>query len=120
MKESCLQAMEEVDTNGREVKEIPCRKGQGLRLSYRTYRFFKPQCRLSLFDHVRLVCIHKGDGLYIAEANTLRISVTEITFKILTVNDIKTHRAERTDVNAGTAANAYIVIHHHAAQLLIT
>jgi len=33
---------------------------------------------LSLFDHVRLVCIRKRDGLNITEANALRISVAII------------------------------------------
>jgi hypothetical protein len=66
------------------------------------------------------VRIHIIYGFNFTETNALWISITEITIKILTVNDIKTHGAEGTDRHTRTAANAYIVIHRHPTEFLIS
>jgi hypothetical protein len=73
-----------------------------------------------LFGNTHPVSIQIINGLDFTETNTLRISITEIALKILSIYDVKTHRAEGTDRDAGTAANAYIVIHHDPAEFLIT
>jgi hypothetical protein len=65
---------------------------------------------------VGLYVIH---GLYLTETNALGITVTEIALKILSINGAKIHRTKRADRHAGTAANAYSVIHHHPAEILI-
>jgi hypothetical protein len=72
-----------------------------------------------LFGNTHPVSIHIIHGLDFTETNALWISVTEIALKILSIYDVKTHRAEGTDRDAGTAANAYIVIHHDPAEFLI-
>jgi hypothetical protein len=66
---------------------------------------------------IRIHIIHCFD---FTETNTLRISITEIALKILSIYDVKTHRTEGTDRHAGTAANANILIHHHPAEFLIS
>jgi hypothetical protein len=66
---------------------------------------------------VRLHVIH---GFDFTETNALRISITQITLEILSIDDIKIHGTERADRYAGTAANADIVIHHHPTEFFIS
>ena len=65
------------------------------------------------------VCIDIVDRLHFAEPDALRVSVTEVAFEILPVNDVKAHCAEGADRDAGTTANAFVVIYHDPAELLI-
>jgi hypothetical protein len=73
----------------------------------------------SLLGDTHPVGIHIIHGFHITETDTLGISVTEVALKVLSVNNIKTHRAEWTDRDTRTAANAYVVIHHHPTEFLI-
>jgi hypothetical protein len=75
--------------------------------------------RSSLLGDTYPVSFHIIYGFHVTETNALRISVTEIALKNLSINDVKIHSAEGADCHTGTAANAYIVIHHHPAMFLI-
>jgi hypothetical protein len=73
----------------------------------------------SLFGDAHPVSLHIVHGFHITETNTLRISVAEITLKILSVNDTEIHRAKGADRYTGAAADANVVINHHPAECLI-
>ena len=73
-----------------------------------------------LFGDTNPVRIHIIHGFDFTKTNALRISVTEIAFEVLSIDDTKIHGAERADRYAGTTANADIVIYHHPAQLFIS
>jgi hypothetical protein len=73
----------------------------------------KLQRRLSLFGHVRLVCIRKRDGLDIAEANALRISVAIIALHGDPFLDIKERVAEGACDDARSASNTQIFVDGH-------
>jgi hypothetical protein len=70
----------------------------------------KLQCGVSLLGHVRLICIHKSDGLHIAEANALRISVTIVALHGDPILYIKERMPERTCDDAGPASDAQILV----------
>jgi hypothetical protein len=73
----------------------------------------------SLLSDTHPVRLHIVHGLHITETNTLRVSVTKIALKVLSINDTEIHRAEGADRYTGAAADANIVIHHHPAECLI-
>jgi hypothetical protein len=73
----------------------------------------------SLLGDTYPVSLHVIHGLHITETNALGVSVTEIAFKILSVNDTEIHRAKGTDRHTGTAADANIVIDHYPAKCLV-
>jgi len=68
---------------------------------------------------VHPVGIDVVDGFHVTETNALRISVTEIALEILVVDDVKPHRSKGADGDTGTAADAFVVVHHYPAELLI-
>jgi hypothetical protein len=73
----------------------------------------------SLLGDTHPVSLHVVHGLHITETNALGVSVTEIAFKILSVNDTEIHCAKGADRHAGTAADANIMIDHHPTECLI-
>jgi len=73
-----------------------------------------------LLDDAHPVGIHIVHGFDFTETNTLRVSVTEIALKNLSIHDVKIHCAEGADRHAGTATNADIMVHHYPAILVIT
>ena len=82
-------------------------------LSYLLHRFSKFKKGLSFLTHVRLISICEKDGLGITEGNTLRISVTVITFDRHSVPRIKERMTKRTCDDAGSASNAKIFVDGH-------
>jgi len=73
----------------------------------------------SLLSDTHPVSLHIVHGLHIAETDALRVSVTKIALKVLSIDDTEIHRAEGADRHAGAAANANILIHHHPTEFLI-
>jgi hypothetical protein len=74
----------------------------------------------SLLSDTHPIGLQIVHGLHIAETNALRVSVTEIALKILSINNAKIHRAEGAGRHARTASNADIVVHHDPAEFLIS
>jgi hypothetical protein len=79
-------------------------------LSYLFHRFSKFKKGLSFLTHVRLINICEKDRFRIAEGNTLRISVTVITFDRHSVSRIKERMTKRACNDASSASNAKIFI----------
>jgi hypothetical protein len=95
--------------------EFICYLGFGIwcLLSCLLHRFGIFKKGLSLFGHVRLVCIRKGDGLDITEANTLRISITVIALHRYPFLDVKERMAEGAGDDAGPASDAELLVDRH-------
>jgi hypothetical protein len=72
-----------------------------------------------LLDDAYPVRVDIFHGFDLTETGALRVSVTEVAFKVLPVNDIEIHGAEGADRHAGAAADAFGLIHHHPAQFLV-
>jgi hypothetical protein len=73
----------------------------------------------SLLGDTYLVRLHIVNGLHVTETNALRVPVTKIALKILSVNDAEIHRAKWTDRYTGAAADANIVIDHYPVECFI-
>ena len=79
-------------------------------LSYLFYRFEKFAGGFSLLGHLNVVSVHKKDSLGIAEGDTLRISITVITFHRHSFCNIKEGMAERAGHDASLAADAQVFV----------
>lgn len=82
-------------------------------LSYLLHRFSKFKKGLSLLTHVRLIGICETDGFYFAETNTLRISVTVITFDRHSVSRVEEGMTKRTCNDAGSTSDTKIFVDGH-------
>jgi hypothetical protein len=65
---------------------------------------------------IRFYIIH---GFHVTETDALRVPVTEIALKNLPINDIEVHGAEGTNRYTGAAANAFVLVDHDPAELLV-
>jgi hypothetical protein len=79
-----------------------------------SHRFNKPAGRLSPLGQVHLVCIQKGDGLDVAEANALRIAVTVIALHRDPFTGIEERMPEGTGDDAGSTSDAQLLVDGHA------
>jgi hypothetical protein len=65
---------------------------------------------------IRIYIIH---GFHVTETDALWISVTEIALENLSINDIEVHGAEGADRNTGATADAFVLVDHDPAELLV-
>ena len=65
---------------------------------------------LTPFGNADLIGLNKINRLFFTEPDTLRITVTKIALKDLSVGRVKYHGPERTCAHTGTASNADIII----------
>jgi hypothetical protein len=87
----------------------------GCRFSGSRYAFG----RISRLEQTHLIGIHKIDGFFFTEFNTLRFAVTEVAFEDLFIYSIKAHCAEGANANTRATANADIVVNVNPAHILI-
>jgi hypothetical protein len=75
--------------------------------------------RYSGFQNAHIVRFNEINGFYITETDALGITVAEVAFEDLFIDDVVVHGPKGADSHTGTATDAGIVINHHPAQAVI-
>jgi hypothetical protein len=78
-----------------------------------------PLCGLPALDNTDIIGLDEIDSLDVTEPDTLRITVANIAFEDPAVSGIKIHGPERTDADAGAAADTDIIVNGYATQFFI-
>ena len=63
--------------------------------------------------------LDKIDGLDITESDALRVAVANVTLDNPPIGGVKIHGAERTNADAGTAADTGIIVNRYPSQFFI-
>jgi len=72
--------------------------------------------RILLFQNTDIAGINKFQSLYLAESDTLRITVTNVAFNHFSIYAVKAHSAEWTDRHAGSTSDTYLIVYLYSSQ----